>query len=304
MSVTVPTSTAEFIEDLLLNYNENNGSYTDIGIAVDNLPKLLVRPEYLTNTDTTAKFEDIFYDDISVFKDMADIKTDLMEWYHSKYAHHDALYTNMDECCIQLSKFAAKPVILKSGDTSKYMVGFIFSSNTDRATISDMSDLIEYMRQLKESARIPETATINRFIIGTNDWEESAPGFKALASYVEASNQRHKEMNDWMKQFTETNSKFTADITAQNNIIDAINMRRKNANPDEFTSLNSTYMAAMDKLNDLRKKQSLHIKTYKESIEKYRQDTAIRKHSLNEFMNTKLTDYVTRRGPVCYGTAV
>jgi uncharacterized LabA/DUF88 family protein len=111
-------------------------------------------------------------------------------------------------------------------------------------------------------------------------------------------------MNDWMKQFTETNSKFTADIKAQNDIINEINMRRKNANPDEFTSLNDTYVAAMDKLDDLRKKQSLHIKTYKESIEKYRQDTAIRKRSLNEFMNTKLTDYVTWRGPVCYGPAV
>jgi hypothetical protein len=289
-------STIKFIEDLLLNYNENNGNYTEIGISVDDLPKLLVRSEYLTNTDPAAKFEDIFYDDISVFNDMEDIKTDLMEWYHSKYAHHDMLYTNMDECCIKLSKFAVKPVILKSGDTSKYMVGFTFVSNTDRATISDMTDLISYMQQLKESTRIPETAKLTRFIIGVDDWERLDTGFntgfKILSSYVEASSQRHKEMNDMLKQFNETNSKFAADIKAQNDIINKINILRKNANPDEFTSLNDTYVAAMDKLNDLSKKHSLHMKTYKESIEKYRQEKAILKLGFDELMNTKLSDLI------------
>jgi len=258
---TIPTQTIKIIEDSLLNYNPDNNSYTEIGIDVNDLSKLLVRTEYLDpkTSKETLTFEEIFYDDIRTFRNMDSItaargpiglitaargpiglqtaaeqypqladqilqdaaeqyptlcgkidtpiwhdsitaargpiglKKELMEWYRGNYVHHVALFDNISNGGIYLSKFDLKPRYLKSGDTSKFMIGF--SSNTDHISISDLNDLVTYMGQLKESNRIDETVTIRRYIIGIDDYIESFPRLKQMSIETEHMHKHLKDMN-------------------------------------------------------------------------------------------------------------
>ena len=273
---TIPTQTIKIIEDSLLNYNPDNNSYTEIGIDVNDLSKLLVRTEYLDpkTSEETLTFEEIFYDDIRTFRNMdsitaargpiglhtaargpiglhtaargpiglqtaaeqypqlADqilqdaaeqyptlcgkidmpirhdsIKEELMEWYRGNYVHHVALFDNISNGGIYLSKFDLKPRYLKSGDTSKFMIGF--SSNTDHISISDLNDLIAYMGQLKESNRIDETVTIRRYIIGIDDYIESFPRLKQMSIETEQMQKNLKDMNvlhDAIRELSKTSN--------------------------------------------------------------------------------------------------
>lgn len=263
---TIPTQTIKIIEDSLLNYNPDNNSYTEIGIDVNDLSKLLVRTEYLDpkTSEETLTFEEIFYDDIRTFRNMdsitavrgpiglhtaargpiglqtaaeqypqlADqmlqtdaeqyptlcgkidvpirhdsIKEELMEWYRGNYVHHVALFDNISNGGIYLSKFDLKPRYLKSGDTSKFMIGF--SSNTDHISISDLTDLITYMGHLKESNRIDETVTIRRYIIGIDDYIESFPRLKQMSIETEQMHQHLKDMNvlhDAIRELSKTSN--------------------------------------------------------------------------------------------------
>ena len=263
---TIPTQTIKIIEDSLLNYNPDNNSYTEIGIDVNDLSKLLVRTEYLDpkTSEETLTFEEIFYDDIRTFRNMdsitaargpiglhtaargpiglqtaaeqysqlADqilqdaaeqyptlcgkidmpirhdsIKEELMEWYRGNYVHNVALFDNISNGGIYLSKFDLKPRYLKSGDTSKFMIGF--SSNTDHISISDLNDLIAYMGQLKESNRIDETVTIRRYIIGIDDYIESFPRLKQMSIETEQMQKNLKDMNvlhDAIRELSKTSN--------------------------------------------------------------------------------------------------
>jgi hypothetical protein len=253
---TIPTQTIKIIEDSLLNYNPDNNSYTEIGIDVNDLSKLLVRTEYLDpkTSKETLTFEEIFYDDIHTFRNidsitaargpiglqtaaeqypqLADqilqdaaekyptlcgkidtpiwhdiIKKELMEWYRGNYVHHVALFDNISNGGIYLSKFDLKPRYLKSGDTSKFMIGF--SSNTDHISISDLTDLITYMGQLKESNRIDETVTIRRYIIGIDDYIESFPRLKQMSIETEQMQKNLKDMNvlhDAIRELSKTSN--------------------------------------------------------------------------------------------------
>jgi len=172
---SIPEQTIQIIEKLLLDYNENNNSYTEVGIDVNDLSKLLVRTEYLDpKTSETLTFEEIFYDDVKVFNDMSSIKEQLMEWYRGNYIHHVALFDNISDSGMHILKFVIRPRYLKSGDTSKFMLGF-------KSSISDMTDFITYMSQLKDSNRIDKTVTLKRYIIGVNDYIESFPMLKQLS---------------------------------------------------------------------------------------------------------------------------
>ena len=180
-SVIISSQTATIIEDQLINYNEDNGSYTEFGIVVDDLPRLLVRTEYLTSSaPEDLEFSSIFYDDINVFQNMDSIKEYLMDWYRSKYTDGVAILDEISDGCVCLSEFQVKPRYLKTGDTSKFMIGFKFITNVDRATINDIMILVEYMNQLKESGRIAMNAVVKRVIIGTNDYLESFPRLKQM----------------------------------------------------------------------------------------------------------------------------
>ena len=292
---TIPTQTIKIIEDSLLNYNPDNNSYTEIGIDVNDLSKLLVRTEYLDpkTSKETLTFEEIFYDDIRTFRNMDSItaargpigfitaargpiglqtaargpiglhtaargpiglhtaaeqypqladqilqdaaeqyptlcgkidtpiwhdsitaargpiglKKELMEWYRGNYVHHVALFDNISNGGIYLSKFDLKPRYLKSGDTSKFMIGF--SSNTDHISISDLNDLVTYMGQLKESNRIDETVTIRRYIIGIDDYIESFPRLKQMSIETEHMHKHLKDMNvlhDAIRELSKTSN--------------------------------------------------------------------------------------------------
>ena len=256
---TIPTQTIKIIEDSLLNYNPDNNSYTEIGIDVNDLSKLLVRTEHLDpkTSEETLTFEEIFYDDIRTFRNMdsitaargpiglhtaaeqypqlADqilqdaaeqyptlcgkidvpirhdsIKKELMEWYRGNYVHHVALFDNISNGGIYLSKFDLKPRYLKSGDTSKFMIGF--SSNTDHISISDLTDLIVYMGQLKESNRIDETVTIRRYIIGIDDYIESFPRLKQMSIETEQMQKNLKDINVLSTKLNDMCNKCKSDI--------------------------------------------------------------------------------------------
>jgi hypothetical protein len=315
---TIPTQTIKIIEDSLLNYNPDNNSYTEIGIDVNDLSKLLVRTEYLDpkTSKETLTFEEIFYDDIRTFRNMdsitaargpitaargpitaargpitaargpitaargpitaargpiglqtaaeqypqladqilqtaaeqypqlADqilqtaaesdpatcgkidapiwhdsitaargpigIKKELMEWYRGNYVHHVALFDNISNGGVYLSKFDLKPRYLKSGDTSKFMIGF--SSNTDHISISDLTDLITYMGQLKESNRIDETVTIRRYIIGIDDYIESFPRLKQMSIETEHMQKHLKDINVLSTKLNDMCNKCKSDI--------------------------------------------------------------------------------------------
>jgi len=286
---TIPTQTIKIIEYSLLNYNPDNNSYTEIGIDVNDLSKLLVRTEHLDpkTSEETLTFEEIFYDDIRTFRNMdsitaargpiglqtaargpiglitaargpiglhtaargpiglhtaaeqypqlADqilqdaaeqyptlcgkidvpirhdsIKKELMEWYRGNYVHHVALFDNISNGGIYLSKFDLKPRYLKSGDTSKFMIGF--SSNTDHISISDLTDLIVYMGQLKESNRIDETVTIRRYIIGIDDYIESFPRLKQMSIETEQMQKNLKDINVLSTKLNDMCNKCKSDI--------------------------------------------------------------------------------------------
>ncbi len=167
---------AKIIENQLINYNEDNNCYTELGIMVDDLPRLLVRKEFLNlSEDRFLEFNDIFYDDLAIFEDDEDTKKCLMEWYYNKYTHHLGLYDSISDSCVYLSKFQVKPRYLTNGDATKFMIGF-----KDIATISDLTDLIKYMDQLKLSGRLADNSSINRVIIGIYDYLETFPVIKNL----------------------------------------------------------------------------------------------------------------------------
>ena len=199
--VTISARTAKIIEDQLINYNEDNGSYTDIGIPINDLPRLLVRAEYLTSSaPEELTFSDIFYDDITVFQDMDSIKEDLMGWYRGKYAHDVALFDNISDSCVRLSNFQVMPRYLKSGDVTKFMIGFKPLSPKFQTQLGDFEDLVKCMDQLKTSNRIPDNVEIKRFIIGVDDYLESFPKLKQMQAYAETM----KAQNEAMKQKLKT----------------------------------------------------------------------------------------------------
>lgn len=207
-SVTISERTAKIIEDQLINYNEDNDNYTEFGILVDDLPRLLVRTECPTSSvsnDLTSyeelSYEDIFYDDISLFKDLDGIKQNLMEWYRGKYSYNVALFDELSNGSIYLSKFQIMPRYLKSGDTTKFMIGFKSVPDTCRATVNDIEDLIEYMDQLKTSNRIADNAVIKRVIIGDDDYLESFPKLKQLHTNVDIIRAQNKAMKDCIAKF-------------------------------------------------------------------------------------------------------
>ena len=105
---------------------------------------------------------------------------DLMDWYRSTYTDGVAILDNISDGCVCLSEFQVKPRYLKTGDTTKFMIGFKFITNADRSTINDIMILVEYMNQLKESGRIAMNAVVKRVIIGTNDYLESFPRLKHM----------------------------------------------------------------------------------------------------------------------------
>lgn len=199
--VTISARTAKIIEDQLINYNEDNDSYTDMGIPIGDLPRLLVRAEYLTSSaPEELTFSDIFYDDITVFQDMDSIKEELMGWYRGKYTHDVALFDTLSDSCVCLSKFQVMPRYLKSGDVTKFMIGFKPLSPKFHTTLDDFEDLVKCMDQLKTSNRIPDNVEIKRFIIGTSDYLESFPKLKQLQAYAETM----KAQNETMKQKLKT----------------------------------------------------------------------------------------------------
>lgn len=202
-SVTSSERTAKIIEDQLINYNEDNNSYTEFGILVDDLSRLLVRTEGPASSVSDdlrlasyeeLSFDDIFYDDISLFKDLDELKQNLMEWYRDKYSHNVTLFDEISDGCIYLSKFQIMPRYLKSGDTTKFMIGFRSVSNKCRATVNDIEDLIDYMDQLKTSNRIADNAVIKRVIIGTDDYLESFPMLKQLQTKVDSIKSKNKQL--------------------------------------------------------------------------------------------------------------
>ena len=105
---------------------------------------------------------------------------DLMDWYRSTYTDGVAILDNISDGCVCLSEFQVKPRYLKTGDTTKFMIGFKFITNADCSTINDIMILVEYMNQLKESGRIAMNAVVKRVIIGTNDYLESFPRLKHM----------------------------------------------------------------------------------------------------------------------------
>lgn len=223
--VTISARTAKIIEDQLIKYNEDNGSYTDIGIPINDLPRLLVRTEYLTSSaPEELTFSDIFYDDITVFQDMDSIKEQLMGWYRGKYAHDVALFDNISDSCVRLSNFQVMPRYLKSGDVTKFMIGFKPLSpkfQTHLGDLEDLEDLVKCMDQLKASNRIPDNVEIKRFIIGVNDYLESFPKLKQMQAYAEtmkaqneAMKQKLKQHNDMKQKIAELNRNI-ADQTAK-----------------------------------------------------------------------------------------
>ena len=135
-----------------------------------------------------------------------------MEWYRGNYVHHVALFDNISNGGIYLSKFDLKPRYLgfKSGDTSKFMIGF--SSNTDHISISDLNDLIAYMGQLKESNRIDETVTIRRYIIGIDDYIESFPRLKQMSIETEQMQKNLKDINVLSTKLNDMCNKCKSDI--------------------------------------------------------------------------------------------
>ena len=122
------------------------------------------------------------------------------------------------------------------------MIGF--SSNTDHISISDLTDLITYMGQLKESNRIDETVAIRRYIIGIDDYIESFPRLKQMRIETEQMHQHLKDMNvlhDEIRELSKTSNS------------------------------NSEIQVLRTKLNDMRNKCKLDQRAYMEKLNKYKQ---------------------------------
>ena len=120
------------------------------------------------------------YDSVNECRPMGPRAADLMDWYRSKYTDGVAILDSISDGCVCTPEFQVKPRYIKTGDTTKFMIGFKFTTNADRSTINDIMILVEYMNQLKESGRIAMNAVVKRVIIGTNDYLESFPMLKHM----------------------------------------------------------------------------------------------------------------------------